>query len=72
MLLFRSEEHIDRWSRAWHLDRGGVLSLEQCWQLARAWYTDDRRDPNWRRKTGAEAQALFTELGLTGAFWQLG
>ena len=72
MLLFRSEEHMDRWSRSWGLPSGGTLTLDQCWRLAHAWYTDDRRDPTWRRKTASEAQALFTELGLTGPFWQLG
>jgi hypothetical protein len=51
MLLFRSEEHIDRWCAMWGQPRGGTLSLEQGWKLANAWYGDDRRDPDWRRKT---------------------
>ncbi len=72
MLLFRSEEHLDKWLADWRLPRGGILSLDQCWRLAQAWYGADRRAPDWRRKTGEEARQLFSELGLTGAFWELG
>jgi hypothetical protein len=71
MLVFRSEEHVDRWARDWGLPRGGLLSLEQCWQLARAWYAADRRRPDWRRLTLDEAEARLGEIGLTGAFWRL-
>jgi hypothetical protein len=71
MLLFRSEEHIDRWTAIWRQPRGGTLSLEQIWGLAQAWYAWDRRDPAWRRRTPSEAQALFTSLGLEGDFWSL-
>jgi len=71
MLLFRSEEHVDRWCASWHFDRGAVLSLEQGWELARAWYGADRRKPEWRRRTLEEAMKLFEELGLTSPFWNL-
>jgi hypothetical protein len=70
MLLFRSEEHVDRWCRQWRRPRGAVLSLEQQWGLARAWYAD-RLQPDWRRKTEDEARALFADLGLTSSFWDL-
>ena len=71
MLLFRSEEHVDRWCAQWKMPRGGLLTLDQAWRLAQAWYGPDRRDPNWRRKTVDEAEALLAQLGLTGAFWNL-
>ncbi|MCC7353032.1 MAG: hypothetical protein IT330_04680 [Anaerolineae bacterium] len=71
MLFFRSEEHVDRWCSLWHQPRGGLLSLQQIWGLARAWYSSDRRDLQWRRKTPDEAQELFSVLGLTGSFWRL-
>jgi hypothetical protein len=71
MLLFRSEEHIDRWCRSWHQPRGATLTIEQGWRLAQAWYGPDRREQAWRRKTAREAEALFETLGLTGAFWRL-
>jgi hypothetical protein len=71
MLLFRSEEHIERWRRSWRLERGAILTLEQVWGLARGFYGPDRREPAWRRKTLEESEALFAELGLTSSFWNL-
>ena len=71
MLLFRSDEHIDRWCESWQLPRGGTMSLETGWRLAHAWYGPDRRDPEWRRRSIDEAEALFSQLGLTGEFWRL-
>ncbi|HEY6971799.1 MAG TPA: hypothetical protein VJA94_21490 [Candidatus Angelobacter sp.] len=71
MLLFRSEDHIDRWCNAWHLPRGATLSVDQASQLADRWYSD-RLSPQFRRKTVEEAHAIFASLGLTGEFWKLG
>ena len=71
MLLFRSEEHVDHWSQQWKLPRGALLSLEQGWRLAQAWYGPDRREPTWRRKTIEETEALLGELELTTPFWNL-
>ena len=72
MLLFRSEEHIDEWCRQWGRERGEAFSLQQGWELARAWYSADRRDPAWRRRTMDEAHAIFAGIGLTSPFWRLG
>jgi len=71
MLFFRSEDHIDRWCQSWRSARGGFMSLDTVWKLANAWYGPDRRKPEWRRRTVDEAEQLFRELGLTGAFWSL-
>ena len=71
MLFFRSEEHVDRWCGQWHLARGALLSLEQAWRLASAWFQADRGAPDWRRPTVDEVESLFGSLGLTGAFWRL-
>jgi len=70
MLIFRSEEHIDNWCRAWSLPRGATLTLEQTWKLADLWYRD-RLSPDWRRRTVEEAHDLFRSLGLTSEFWRL-
>ena len=70
MLIFRSEEHIDRWCAFRELPRGGTMSTEQCWQLARAWY-GDKLSPDWRRKTLDEAEATLAAIGLTDPFWNL-
>ena len=71
MLLFRDEGHIEKWCKDWKLPRGATLTLDQSWKLAEAWYGPDRREPEWRRKTVDEAEALFAELGLTSPFWKL-
>ena len=71
MLIFRSEEHLEQWLKNWRMPAGAILSLEQCWQLAKAFYEPDRRAPDWRRKTVDEIESLFAELGLTSAFWRL-
>ena len=70
MTLFRSEEHVQRWLGRTRNPRGTVLSLEQTWRLAKAWYPDPR-DRNWRPRTLDESQAVLTSVGLTDAFWQL-
>ncbi len=70
MLLFRSEEHVDRWCGQHGLTRGEVFSLEQGWALAREWYRS-RLAPDWRRRSVEEAQALLAELGFTSDFWRL-
>jgi len=70
MLLFRSEEHADRWCAKWKLKKGAVLAPEQCWRLADAWYRD-RLQPHWQRRTPAEAEELFRGMGLTSEFWKL-
>jgi hypothetical protein len=71
MLLFRSEEHLDRWLASGDHPRGERMSLEQQWALARSWFAGRDR-PEWRKKSASEAEALFTAAGLTGDFWRLG
>ena len=71
MLLFRSEEHVDRWCARWHASRGALLSPELTWRLAHAWFSPDRRLPGWRRRTLDETESLFAALGLTDPFWSL-
>jgi Alkylmercury lyase len=70
MLLFRSEEHIERWCQQWNQPRGEVISLQQQWRLAQSWYAD-RMQFDWRRKTTEEIKTLWTELGFTSPFWDL-
>ena len=70
MLVFRSEDHVDRWCEAKGMAPGAILTIRQLWGLARAWY-GDRLSPQWRRRTPEEAEEVFTEIGLTGPFWEL-
>jgi hypothetical protein len=71
MRLFRSEEHVKRWSAASGIPVGAVFGVGSLWTLARLWF-HDRLSPAWRRRTIEEAHALFAESGLTGPFWRLG
>ncbi len=70
MLAFRSEAHVDRWREQRCVPRGALLTPAQLWGLADGWY-GNRMAPDWRRRTPAEAEALFAELGLQGDFWRL-
>jgi len=70
MLLFRSEQHVDRWCRQWNRARGGTFSVQQGWRLSQLWY-GDRLSPEWRPYSADQAQNVFAEVGLTGEFWQL-
>jgi len=70
MLLFRSEEDIERWCEDEGSERGAVMPVEQLGRLARAWY-GNRLDPGWRPRTSNDSQALLESVGLTGEFWQL-
>jgi hypothetical protein len=47
-----------------------MLSVEQSWNLAKAWY-GDRLSPDFRGRSVAEAEAIFHKKGLTSAFWRL-
>jgi hypothetical protein len=70
MLLFRDEEHVDRWCATRELTRGAIISPGQAWALAHGWYKD-RVKPDWRRHTVDETEALLASVGLTGPFWNL-
>jgi len=68
MLLFRSEETVGRWCAARGIARRPLVSLEQLWQLALAWY-ENRLTVDSRRPAPGEMVAIFARLGLTGPFW---
>jgi len=70
MMLFRSEEEVDAWSRRAGRPQGAIVPMPQLQRLATAWY-GDRLDPRWRPRTTAMSQALLTEVGLTGDLWRL-
>ncbi|HCO02525.1 MAG TPA: hypothetical protein DIT48_04015 [Actinobacteria bacterium] len=70
MLLFRSEEHVERHRRQRGGEAGATLSVDQVWKLAQVWYRDVLT-PEWRRRTPSEAQEAFERTGLTGPFWRL-
>ena len=70
MRLFRSEEHVRRWSERAKIPAGAVFPLESLWRLAEMWF-HDRLSPAWRRRRVDEVHAIFAEARLTGPFWRL-
>ena len=70
MLLFRSEEHVDRWCAERTVPRGATASLDQVWRLAGPWYAD-RLDLTWTPRTPDAMQRLLTDAGLVGEFWRV-
>ena len=69
MLLFRSEEHVERWSVGARVPRGTVFAPEELWSVSKPWF-GRRLERDWRRFTPDEAQAVFDDAGLTGPFWK--
>ena len=69
MLLFRSEDHLDRWLAG--RKRGAIIPISKLADLAEEWW-GDRLDHDWRPHTREQNQAILTRLGLTGPFWNLG
>lgn len=70
MLLFRSEEHAKVWRDKTKPPASAILTIEQATALAHAWYRN-KLDPDWRRFTTEEAEAIFDELALDPKFWRL-
>ena len=70
MLLFRDEEHVDRWCVTRDLPRGAIITPEQTWRLAKGWY-ENKVKVDWRRHTLEETETLLGSIGLTDPFWNL-
>ncbi len=69
MLLFRSEEEVDRWCALSGEPRGETLPLQQVWELSRIWY-GNRLDPDFRGRTSEQAVEVFNQAGLASEFWR--
>lgn len=68
MLLFRSEETVNRWCAAHNIPRRPLVSLEQLWFLATTWY-GNRLTVESRRPAPDEMVSIFASTGLTDPFW---
>jgi hypothetical protein len=68
MLFFRSEEQVEQWCAAYGVPKRPLVSLEQLWGLATAWYAN-RLSPDARRPGPDEMRRIFAGLGLHGPFW---
>jgi hypothetical protein len=70
MLLFRSEEWIDKWCQLNNLERGEVLTINHVWELSKLWY-QDRLSVNYHGRSVEQAEEIFRQAGLTSEFWYL-
>lgn len=68
MLLFRSEEHVDRWCENHKIPRRPLVSLDQIWHLSLAWY-ENRLTIESRRPAPDQMVEIFSSIGLDGPFW---
>ena len=68
MLLFRSEETVKRWCDSRRLPPRPLVSIDQLWRLAVAWYAN-RLTVDSRRPAPDEMVSVFALIGLTGPFW---
>ena len=61
---------MNRWCSDRGVVRGTTMTVAQAWELSQKWY-GTRLEPDFRRPTKDEAQAIFESVGLTGGFWRL-
>ncbi len=69
MLLFRSEAEVGEWCSRTGEPQGAIVPLRVVWALAQRWY-GGRLAASYRGRSPAEAEAIFTAVGLLGAFWR--
>lgn len=70
MLLFRSEEWVDKWCKRNNLERGEMLSLQQVWELSKLWY-GNRMSLEYHGRSMEQVAEIFKQAGLTAKFWYL-
>ncbi len=70
ILFFSSEAQIDRWAERHGRPRGAILKMPDALKLSYRWF-GDYAQPDWRRKTPEQAEAIFEDLGLDRNFWSI-
>jgi hypothetical protein len=70
MLLFRSEEWIDKWCKRNNLKRGEVLTIHQVWALSKLWY-QDRLSLDYHGRSIEQVAEVFRQSGLKSDFWYI-
>lgn len=68
MLLFQSEEWIDKWCKRNHLERGEILTIEQVWELSKLWYSN-RLSADFHGRSTEQVTEVFRQAGLASEFW---
>ena len=70
MLLFRSDEWVDKWCKWHNLERGEILSLQQVWELSKLWY-GNRMSLDYHGRSMEQVAEVFKQAGLGSKFWYL-
>ena len=70
MLLFRSEEWVDKWCKRNNLKRGEMLSIQQVWELSKLWY-GNRMSLEYHGRSMEQVAEVFKQAGLKSKFWYL-
>ncbi|MBE7436445.1 MAG: hypothetical protein HS100_21190 [Anaerolineales bacterium] len=68
MLLFRSEEWVDKWCKRNDLERGEMLNIQQVWELSKLWY-GNRMSPEYHGRSMEQVAEVFRQAGLMSKFW---
>lgn len=68
MLLFRSEEWVDKWCKRHNFKRGEMLSLHQVWELSKLWY-GNRMSLEYHGRSMEQVAEIFKQAGLKSKFW---
>lgn len=70
MLLFQSEEWVDKWCKRRNLERGETLSIQQVWELSKLWY-GNRMSLEYHGRSMEQVAEIFDNTGLKSEFWHL-
>ncbi len=70
MLLFNDEAQVADWCARHQLPRGDVQPVATVLELAKRWY-GEHLNPEWTKKSTAEARDIFAGLGFTHPVWSL-
>lgn len=68
MLLFRSEEWVDKWCKRNDLERGEMLNIQQVWELSKLWY-GNRMSLEYHGRSMEQVAEVFRQAGLMSKFW---
>ncbi|HEX2696600.1 MAG TPA: hypothetical protein VHM28_02760 [Anaerolineales bacterium] len=68
MLLFQSEEWIDKWCQRNKLEGGEILTAQQVWELSKLWY-GNRLSLEYHGRSIEQVEEIFKRAGLKSKFW---
>ncbi len=70
MLVFKSEQQIELWTKRHHITKGDIQPISKIWNFSKKWY-GNHLNPNWEKWTLVEAKKIFAEFGLNHPVWSL-